>query len=55
MVNFELFVARHGEIAAQAVVENLERFEGVRHDYDNTLPLEARWERLMPVPARMAA
>ena len=45
MLHFDHFVARHGEVAAQAIIENLERFEGVR-----TLrvqSLEERWQRLM--------
>jgi len=45
MLQFDQFVARHGEIVAQAVLENLERFEGVRSN--TAIPLEQRWERLM--------
>ena len=55
MIDFERFVARHGEIAAQAILENLERFEGLRPNRD--MPLEQRWQRLMPgnADARIAA
>ena len=45
MLQFEKFVARHGEIAAQAIIENLERFENVRALHTETL--EDRWQRLM--------
>jgi hypothetical protein len=45
MLQFEKFVARHGEIAAQAIIENLERFENVRGTHAETL--ETRWQRLM--------
>lgn len=45
MLQYEIFVARHGEIAAQAIIENLERFEGVRHAQIQSL--EKRWRRLM--------
>ena len=45
MLQFDQFVARHGEIVAQAVLENLERFEGVRSN--TSIPLEQRWESLM--------
>jgi hypothetical protein len=45
MLQFEQFVARHGEIAAQAIIENLERFEGVCSLRE--LSLEERWQHLM--------
>jgi hypothetical protein len=45
MLHFEHFVARHGEIAAQAIIENLERFEGIRATCAQSL--EERWARLM--------
>jgi hypothetical protein len=45
MTTFEIFLGRHGEVAAQALVENLERYEGVRTNV--VTPLEQRWERLM--------
>jgi len=48
MLEFETFVARHGEVAAQALIENLERFEGVRHAV--VVPLEQRWASLMQAP-----
>ena len=41
MLDFGRFIARHGEVAAQAVLENIERFQGVRHN--PLLSLEARW------------
>lgn len=45
MLHFDQFTARHGEAVAQALLENLERFEGVRAD--TTASLEDRWQRLM--------
>ena len=45
MLHFDHFIARHGEIAAQAIIENLERFEGV--NAGRVLSLEERWQRLM--------
>ena len=53
MLHFEQFVARHGEVVAQAILENLERFEGVRSN--TAVPLEQRWENLMRAPERLAA
>ena len=45
MVYFEQFISRHSEAAAQAVIENLERFKGIRRD--KTLSLEERWHHVM--------
>lgn len=45
MLHFDQFVERHGEIVAQALLENLERFEGVRSN--TTIPLKQRWEHLV--------
>ncbi|MFY9287545.1 MAG: hypothetical protein WAO98_03485 [Alphaproteobacteria bacterium] len=45
MLDFEIFIARHGEVAAQAIVENIERYEGVRNS--NVISLEQRWHRVM--------
>ncbi len=45
MLEFDKFLARYGEVAAQAILENLERYEGIR----NIAPvsLEERWNHLM--------
>jgi hypothetical protein len=43
-VEFEKFLARHGEVVAQAILENLERYEGVRSDI--MASLEDRWMSL---------
>lgn len=51
MLEFETFVARHGEVAAQALIENIERFEGVRSD--KIIPLEQRWQVLMQPAAQL--
>jgi hypothetical protein len=61
MVNFEAYIARHGEFGVQALVERWERYQGIRVSIDT--PLEARWVAFMgndnfPSPAqqqRMAA
>ena len=45
MLQFDAFVARHGEIVAQAIIENLERFEGIRARCGQSL--EQRWTCLM--------
>ena len=41
LLRFDDFVARHGEIVAQALLENVERHEGVSPD--RSRPLEERW------------
>jgi hypothetical protein len=45
MLSFEKYVARHGESGVQAIIEAIERKEGVRHA--DALPLETRWNALM--------
>jgi hypothetical protein len=45
MLDFDRYVARHGEFGVQAIVETIERKEGIRHA--EVLPLEARWNALM--------
>jgi hypothetical protein len=56
MPSFHDFVMRHGEHGAQALVEKLERYEGIRVRMGVTL--EQRWNEVMQ-PAgelqRMAA
>ena len=41
MIDFENLVARHGEFAVQAILEKIERYEGVRPRMD--ISLEERW------------
>lgn len=45
MLDFDIYVARHGEFGVQAIVETIERKEGIR--YAEVLPLEERWNALM--------
>jgi hypothetical protein len=45
MLDFDSYVARHGEFGVQAIVETIERKEGIR--YAEVLPLEERWNVLM--------
>lgn len=45
IADYEKFVERHGEAAAQALIENIERYEGIR---SQTLkPLCERWTSIM--------
>lgn len=56
MLDFDKYVARHGEFAIQAIIENLERYESLRSNV--TASLEDRWNALMqgfPSQPRMAA
>lgn len=45
MLDFDTYVVRHGEFGAQAIIELIERKEGIRHD--EIVPLEVRWNALM--------
>jgi hypothetical protein len=49
MLNFESLVARHGEIGVQAIIERIERNDGVRARGD--VSLEERWEAVMNMAA----
>ena len=57
MVDFESLVARHGEFAVQALIERIERYDGIPAQSD--VPLEKRWNTVMSVAsssdARMVA
>jgi len=46
MPNYTEFMMRHGEFGVQALLEQIERQEGVVISQDN-LSLEQRWETLM--------
>jgi hypothetical protein len=45
MPNFDDFVVRHGEFGVQALVERIERYEGIRPIYGASL--EERWNAVM--------
>ena len=45
IIEIEQLVNRYGEVVVQAIVENLERYEGVR--CEAAVSLEQRWQRLM--------
>jgi hypothetical protein len=45
MLDFETYVARHGEGWVQGIVERLERYEGIRANMNASL--EERWASLM--------
>ena len=48
MSSLDHYIARHGECGAQALIELLERVEGVRTA--EAAPLEERWALLMDAP-----
>ncbi len=52
MMNYEKFIARHGEYGVQAIVERIERYDGVKAN-DN-LTLEQRWNALMQSTGKAA-
>jgi hypothetical protein len=45
MMEYDKFMARHGEHGMQAIIERLERYEGIRANI--LLSLEERWAFLM--------
>ena len=45
MLSFETYIARYGEAGVQAIIERLERYEGIAGS--GAYPLEERWEALM--------
>lgn len=45
MSDFDQYLARHGEIGLQAIIERLERYEGVRSSAHASL--QDRWTALM--------
>ena len=51
MPDFYIFVSRHSESMVQALIEQIERREGIRANDDGALlPLEERWNALMREP-----
>ena len=56
MLDFDKYVARHGEHGVQAIIERLERYEGIKSCISTSL--EDRWNLLMQATAsdqRLAA
>ena len=49
MANFESFMARHGEIGVQAIIETMEKNAGQPTRSD--VSLEERWDAAMRAPA----
>jgi len=45
MLDFHKYLMRYGEHGVQALVENVERLQGIRHE--KPLPLEHRWNQAM--------
>jgi len=56
MPDFETYLLRYGEISVQAIIEQMERYEGIRNGLG--VPLEDRWDFLMrgcSSPKRLAS
>ncbi len=57
MLDFEKYIDRHGECGVQALIEQIERQDGIRASTD--IPLQDRWNALMsdavPAAYQMAA
>lgn len=49
MLEFDVFLARYGEVVVQDIIEQTERFLGVRANV--VTPLEERWNALMREPS----
>ncbi|MFA4994258.1 MAG: hypothetical protein WC521_03020 [Bdellovibrionales bacterium] len=45
MPDFYKYMMRYGEHGVQAIVENVERSQGIRHE--TPVPLEHRWNHVM--------
>ena len=45
MLNFDSFMERHGECGVEAIIEGIERREGIR--FGSGISLEERWHALM--------
>lgn len=50
---FEMVVMKHGEQGVQLLLENWERFQGIRHI--EPLPLEDRWQRFIAETDEMSS
>ena len=50
MLDFNTYVARHGECGVQSLIEMMERREGIRTSAEIPLPLEDRWNAIMQLP-----
>jgi hypothetical protein len=47
MPDFDKYIDRLGECGVQAIIERIERYEGIRTDLEAPLPLEDRWNAVM--------
>jgi len=50
MLDFDKYIARHGEFGVQALIERLERYEGIRIQTGRCL--EERWNALMQISSQ---
>ncbi len=53
MQQFENYVGRHGEATMQAIIEQIEKTQGIRHSHPQ--PLETRWMIAMGYNETLAA
>lgn len=52
MEQLDTFISRHGEHGVQALLENWERYMGIRRVFP--MPLERRWELFMSATSEPA-
>jgi len=53
MDQFETLMSKLGETGIQAILENWERHQGIKHPAP--LPLECRWERFLEETAALSS
>jgi hypothetical protein len=51
MLDFDIFVARHGECGVQRLIEIIEHREGILINVETPLSLEERWNAVMHMTA----
>jgi len=50
MLDFDIYVARHGECGVQRLIEIIEYREGISINVETPLSLEERWNAVMQLP-----
>jgi hypothetical protein len=51
MLDFNMYLARHGEVGVQTIIEQIERREGIASSVETALTLEERWNAVMQATA----
>jgi hypothetical protein len=51
MLDFNMYLARHGEVGVQTIIEQIERREGIASSFETALTLEERWNAVMQATA----